>query len=118
MLYKMASPSPGVLAIVLSMTGRGFTVSIAEKKFQSPCIIAISDKCLDSESESEFELSDDCNDDPKFVRLDDKEVNVIISDNNCTFAIKNSAPLPTEVSCGRHNLDMHGSRISTEIVYS
>ena len=65
---------------------------------------------------AESQLSDDCNDDPKFVWLDDEEVNVIIGDH--TSAVENSAPLPIEVSCGRHkNLGMHGSRISIESIY-
>ena len=51
--------------------------------------------------DSESELSgDDCNDDPKFLWSDDEEIDVIIGDH--TFAVENSAPLPIEVSCGRH----------------
>ena len=51
------------------------------------------------------------NDDPKFLWSDDEEIDVIIIGDlhYHTSAAETSAPLPTEVSCRKHKLVLHGS---------
>ena len=61
-----------------------------KKKIWSPCIIGIND--------TESELSDDCNNDSKFLWSDDEEIDAIIGDHTSSF-VENPAPSPIEVSC-------------------
>lgn len=99
----MASPSPGVTEEAghsVKRDRKWIYCDHCQKEVSKSTYYRHKRQRLDSESESE--LSDDCNDDPKFVWSDDEEVDVIIGDH--ASAIENSPPLQTEVSCRRHKL--------------
>ena len=56
---------------------------------------------------------DNCDDDPKFLYSDDKEIVVIINGDH-TSAVENSAPLPVVEGI---NLFMHSCNYSTFLIY-
>ena len=85
----MASPSPG------DRGQTGHSVKCDRKRiYGNHCKKEVSKSTYyrhkQQHLDSESDLSDDCNDDPKFLWSDDEEIDVIIGDH--TSAVENSAP--------------------------